>query len=100
MIAALTYGWLTGEIKSAPYAYEASRAVKRFGFSAVLGDRQATALELREMTIAEDVISAWVSAERAENLASWAESNRGESELLAWARALYERHYGTDRHPR
>jgi hypothetical protein len=96
MIAALSYAWLSGRVRAAPYAYELARATKRFGWLAVFGDRQATALELREMTIAEDIVSAWSSAKRASNLADWAGENRGESELLDWARALSERVYGAD----
>ena len=50
------------------------------------------------MALAEDVIAAWHSAERAENLAEWAGSHKSESELLEWAKRLHERYYGTDRH--
>lgn len=70
--------------------------MKRYGYQAVFGDRQATALELREMTIAEDVLSAYQSAKRAENLAEWAGSHTSESELLDWARELFRSHYGAD----
>jgi len=96
MIAALTYAWLSGRVKVAPYAYEASRAVKRYGFAAVFGDRQATARELREMSIAEDVVSAWASASRAEDLAKWAGANKSQSDLLAYAREISESFYGAD----
>lgn len=48
------------------------------------------------MTIAEDLVSAWLSAEAAENLAEWAGKHKSESELIEWAKALYMRLYGAD----
>ena len=66
--------------------------IDRYGVEQVLGKRQLSAKEIREMTLADNVLRAYRSRQASENWAAWAEAHPGENRLLIEAMEQWQTH--------
>jgi len=77
-----------------PPELEAANAVRMFGAAAVFGGRAASASELRALSVAMNIESAFEGRAASESWAEWTKKNPDASALLNEARELAEALHG------
>ena len=87
MIAA-AYGYASDGTYSAEI--EAMKRIDRFGVHAVYGRPHLYEREMRQMIVAQNVISAYKSRSKATTWSAWVQDNPVEAELLHKAQQAHE----------